>query len=94
MNKVTTTSTCGRCGATEVRLGSYGDEPPTGWARLVLGGYLFKDDLCPPCQDAVMAVLKPGNAICPCGQSECPCSIAGKCLPGCFYGHQVEAPDD
>ena len=49
----------------------HGSDPPVGWAGLNLerevtvGGrpdkpfVLFCDALCPPCQDAVMAVLNP-----------------------------------
>ena len=55
MNKVTTTSTCGRCPATVVREGAH-DTPPIGWGpvtimRRPIGSYLLEDvycdDLCP-----------------------------------------------
>lgn len=70
MNKVTTTSTCGRCGAQKVRSGAHISDPPEGWATaslvrrlnglsIVFHDALFDDALCPPCQDAVLAVLKP-----------------------------------
>ncbi len=57
MNKVTTTSTCGRCGTTVVREGDLSYERPKGWVIADVGK--FQDFLCPPCQDAVLAVLKP-----------------------------------
>ena len=62
MNRVTTTSTCGRCRATEVREGDWGASCPKGWAAIILQRletYLARDMLCSPCQDAVLAVLKP-----------------------------------
>lgn len=67
MNKVTTTSTCERCPATVVREGAH-DIVPGGWAVLTLvqrkpgqfvGMMMANKTLCPPCQDAVMAVLRP-----------------------------------
>ena len=68
MNKVTTTSTCGRCGAQETQIGAHGEWAPNGWANCKLlrrsGGvwdYLFSDALCPPCQD-ILAVLNPTEA--------------------------------
>ena len=70
MNRVTTTSTCGRCGATKVRDGAWLDSSPEGWTWIYLSRKckanttsqtLFSDAICPPCQDAVMAVLKPND---------------------------------
>ena len=66
MNKVTTTSTCGRCGVQE-KGRKYA---PIGWAavdiirRLMGPKWMNRQDLfvgllCPPCQDAVLAVLRP-----------------------------------
>ena len=67
VNKVTTISTCGRCGAVEVQEGAHGSAPPDGWATGRVTRHvrfeglitLFDDALCPACQDAVMAGLKP-----------------------------------
>ena len=79
MNKITTTSTCGRCGATEIEEGAHGEWAPNGWSNCKLlrrsgeaWNYLFRDDLCPPCQDVVLAVLNE------CHSEDC---------------DQVEAPD-
>ena len=102
MNKVTTTSSCGRCGAQDVREGAHPFATPVGWALGLLNlktisptvETLFDGLICPACQDAVLAVLKPVKPPCSCnGSGRLPCSIAGECLPGCFYGHQAEAPD-
>ena len=67
MNKVTTTSTCGRCGAQDVREDYSGGSLPEGWMEVALwlatspydGEYVYESNLCPSCQDPVMAVLKP-----------------------------------
>ena len=108
MNKITTISTCGRCGIEDRREGAIISDPPQGWATASLVrrlkeshsvydstpqmARLFDDALCPPCQDAVMAVLKPGHHICPCGQESCVCSCADECVPPCPFAKE-EAPD-
>ena len=77
MNKITTISTCGRCGIEDRREGAIISDPPQGWATASLVrrlkeshsvydstpqmARLFDDALCPPCQDAVLAVLKPAE---------------------------------
>ena len=106
MNKVTTTSTCGRCRAQEVRSGAHNSDPPDGWATVSLvkqlgklsavfdfmdrRAPLFDDTICPPCQNAVLAVLYDHfhgiGCICPQGEpclSTCP-------APDCV---QAEASD-
>jgi len=107
VNKVTTTSTCGRCGRTWVRVGMHGSDLPVGWAGLNLerevtvDGHqgkpfvLFCDAICPPCQDAVLEMLKPGAkparrfGVCRyCGGSQdCNCIIENTTEKG------KEAPD-
>ena len=91
MNKVTTTSACGRCGTTEVRIGNC-NNPPIGWGpvtvmRRAAGTHLlegvFGDDLCPACQDVVMAVLKQEPL-------PCLCSLGHGIM--CAW-HKLEAPD-
>ena len=93
MNKVTTTSTCERCPATVVREGAH-DIVPGGWAVLTLvqrepgqfvGMMMANKTLCPACQDAVLAVLKPAKP-CPCNNSgRLPCLYCGLALnPPCY----------
>ena len=101
VNKVTTTSTCGRCGVPEVREGAL-YSTPDGWARgeLIRWGHgndtwVFNDDLCPACQDAVMAVLEPTRKD-TCAAWSAAVAVCKNC-GGAFNDHQpriqAEAPD-